>query len=198
MAHQTITDFINNFGGGIRPNRFRVTGKLGNTDNTEMTDKQGTFHIRSASLPASSVGAVAINYRGRTVNFPGDRTYAPWDIVILDENPNETKTGKTLFKAFHEWSNIINDHVNNTTTKTNPVQHFTDNLGTGASNTWTVELLDVNGITAIRRFKLYNCWPVAVGALQLDMGQDNTVASFAVRLVFSHMEYVQDSTLPTN
>lgn len=187
MANHSITDFISKFGGGTRINRFHVTGKLG--ESTVLDDNGGTFHIRAASLPASQIGGIPINYRGRTVVYPGDRVYAPWQITVIDENPKSTQTGKTLYKAFHDWSNQINNHRVNTSTQTNPSRHFSDQSSNAAS-TWSIKQLDTNGTTVIREFKLYNCWPMVVGAIELDMSQDNVLASFSVVLAYSHFDYV--------
>lgn len=187
MANKhSITEFINSFGGGTRINRFRITGNLG--EKTSLTDKGGTFLIRTASLPPSTVGAIPINYRGRTVIYPGDRAYAPWQITVLDENPKESKTGKTLYRAFHDWSNQINNHVLNTTTQTNPSDHFSNSTRSGGT-VWTVEQLETNGANAIRKFTLHNCWPVAIGELTLDMSQDNVLGSFGVTIAYSHYEF---------
>ena len=88
----SITDFITQFGGGTRLNRFKITGKLGDitlgSSNTDLSQGGGVYYVRSASVPGSQVGGIPINYRGRTVVYPGDRTYSPWNITVLDENPN--------------------------------------------------------------------------------------------------------------
>lgn len=180
MANQSITDFIKNFGGGTRVNRFNVTGTIGRTSGTGFND----FHVRSASLPAASVGAIPINFRGRTVSYPGDRVYLPWSIIVLDENPNEKKVvgTRTLYGAFHQWHESINSHASNTTRYTNPSNHF-------SSDVWTVNQLDTNGNKTIRQFRLHNCWPLAVGPIQLNMDQDNVLNSFAVTMLYSHFTY---------
>ena len=192
----SISDFITKFGGGTRLNRFKITGKLGNIGSnlaqTNLADGGGTYYIRSASIPGSQVGGIPVNYRGRTVVYPGDRIYSPWPIVVLDENPNSS-SGINLYKAFHEWSQNINHHTENTTTTpNNPGNQFSNRLSTtGNSNSgshWTVEQLDTNGSTSIRKFKLHNCWPAAVGPIELDMDQANTIATFAVTMVYSHFE----------
>ena len=119
--------------------------------------------------------------------YPGDRVYSPWKIAVLDENPRETKTGKTLYRAFHDWSKQINDHKLNTSTQTNPSLHFTSQ--SKINSTWSIEHLDTNGVNVIRRFKLHNCWPAIVGDMQLNMEKDNELASFMVTIVYSHFEF---------
>lgn len=179
MANKhSITDFIKAFAGGSRTNRFRITGTIG--DGTIMGDKGGTFLIRATTLPASQVGGIPVNYRGRTVIYPGDRAYAPWQIAVLDD-----PKGHNLYKSFHNWSNQINKHADNSTTQTNPSKHFS---GEGGGALWTVEHLETDASRVLRTFKLHNCWPAVVGPIELDMGQDNLLATFPVTIVYSHYE----------
>jgi hypothetical protein len=188
----SITDFINNFGGGTRLNRFKITGTLGPTSGgtpVKLDDKQGVFHIRAAALPSSQIGAIPVNYRGRTVFYPGDRTYLPWNITVLDENSKSTKTGIGLYQAFHKWHDEINSHTLNTTinlSKNNPRNHF-------AADRWSVQQLEVNGETTVRSFGLYNCWPIAIGPIEMDMTKDNVIAEFAVTLIYSHFKHFPTS-----
>ncbi len=181
--NHSIQEFIDNFNGGTRVNRFVVSGpiKSKNTSGNSLTNTTTKFHIKSATLPESIINPISMNWRGRTINFPGDRQYAPWQIVVIDD----TGANNTLYNAFHEWHNDINDHADNTSSDTNsppiPKNSF-------APADWTVTQLDPNGANQIKQFTLKNCWPIAIGALQLDMSQDNTIAAFAVTMKYSHYE----------
>lgn len=170
----SISAFIGGFNGGTRVNRFEVTGSIGPSSGSGST-AFSKFHIRSASLPEAILGNIAVNWHGRTVNYPGDRAYKPWNITILDD----TGSGAKLYKAFHDWHNIINDHTANTYTNlASPRANFATN--------WSVKQLDANGETPIKTFTLSNCWPVGIGPLELDMGKDNTIGAFQVTVLFTH------------
>lgn len=179
----TISSFITSFGGGTRQNRFKITGTIGpkSINNGVSTFTNNSFYVRTASIPNSTLGGIPVNYRGRTVVYPGERVYSPWVITVLDDMPDQ-KT--KLFEAFHVWSNHINNHKsNNTGTLTkqlDPKSHF--------ATDWTVDQLDTNGTTVIRQFTLHDCWPQTVGDLSLDMGADNTLSSFSVTIFYSHYE----------
>ena len=166
----SVSQFINGFNGGTRLNRFEVTGSIGGKGNFN------PFHVRSATLPEAIMGEAVINYRGRSVSYPGDRTYKPWNIVILDDNTN------SLHKAFHDWSNKINNHQANTSgNAANPKADLVSG--------WQVKQYDSNGGVELKTFTLNNCWPMVVGPLQLDMGQDNTFATFAVSIIFTDYSF---------
>ena len=169
-----ISDFINKFNGGTRVNRFEITGNIGASSGSTST-AFSKFHIRSASLPEAILGNIAVNWHGRTVNYPGDRAYKPWNITILDD----TGSGAKLYKAFHDWHITINDHASNTCTNvTSPKGNF--------ASDWSVNQLDASGSDKIKTFTLSNCWPVGIGPLELDMGKDNTIGAFQVTILFSH------------
>jgi hypothetical protein len=184
MADQSINDFIRNFKGGTRLNRFQVTGNIGKGSSGKLLTP---FHIRTASLPESTVGPIGVNYRGRSVAYSGDREYKPWIITVLDDHSGSDNGDENLFKAFHDWHDRINSHGKNIS-----------NYDAGGSdpktlwaNFWQVQHLNTNCDSALsgRTFTLFNVWPAAVGELQLDMAQDNTLASFSVTLAFSHYTY---------
>lgn len=195
MASQSITTFINGFNGGTRLNRFEVEGtiaSIGNVNTTQTYDPKasnstGYFHIRSATLPEAVLGEIMINYRGRTVSYPGDRTYKPWNITVLDDITGGG--GKNLHQAFSLWSNTLNSHEKNTNGYSGaitPKVNFATN--------WAVKQFDSDGAKLLKTFNIKNCWPALVGPIQLDMSQDNTLATFNVTLFFTHFTYTMSDT----
>jgi hypothetical protein len=173
---QGISDFISGFNGGTRLNRFKVTGNIGAGSGV---DDFTAFYVRSATLPEAIVGEIPINYRGRTVSYPGDRIYKPWNITILDDTGSSN-----LHKLFHAWSEKINAHVNNTNTiggAIAPKSNF--------ATDWSIIQYDANGSSPIKTFKIQNCWPTVVGPIQLDMAQDNILSQFAVSIMYTHFTY---------
>ena len=78
MAQTTsnIETFRQNFSGGTRPNRFRVSG-------AKVDD--APFLVKATSMPAATVGIIPVPYRGRILKIPGDRLYAEWAITIIDD-----------------------------------------------------------------------------------------------------------------
>jgi hypothetical protein len=183
-ANHSITDFITAFKGGTRQNRFVVTGTISSTSRagSRITTP---FHIRSASIPEAATTPIAVNYRGRSVAYSGDRTYLPWAITVLDDHSGNVDGGENLHKAFHDWQDVLNSHKTNISTMngTDPTSLWQPN--------WTVSQYGTNCDTPLpgRIFTLYNVWPISVGPIDLDMSADNTLASFAVTLAYSHYTY---------
>ena len=98
-----IDKFKNAIGGGVRPSLFRIRGNIGSTTSPDSM----SFLCTAASLPASTLGTIDVNYRGRTLTLPGSRTFDSWDITILNDE------GMALRTAFENWLNDLNDSVAN-------------------------------------------------------------------------------------
>lgn len=118
MAILGVDDFKSKLrGGGARPNLFKATINFPAyaAGDVELT----SFMCRAAQLPASTVEALPVPFRGRILNVAGDRTFEPWTVTILND------TGFEVRDSMERWMNGINGHSANTGI-TNPVDYQTD------------------------------------------------------------------------
>ena len=168
----SISEFIGSFNGGFRPNRFRVQGAFGSKE-----EKTTTFHIRSSSIPASSLTTISLPYRGRNFKMPGNRTYSPWQITVLDDNK---EGGISLWEDFHDWSNRINSHLDNITNS--KALDFSNEMAT-----WNVVQLDING-KEVKQIDLLYCWPAEVSPIALNMDDNESLSTFNVTMEYSYYE----------
>lgn len=169
----SIINFKNSFNGGSRANRFIVYPSWPTGVNVQTKDP--TFKIVSASLPTLTVNSISLPYRGRLINFAGDRQYSPWVIGVYDDN-----NSRNLWSAFHRWKEFLDGHL------THKVANNNYSYNT-LQRTWRVEQLNTNGTDSIRSITLYKCWPSVVGEIGLNMGENNLV-SFQVTLTFDHLK----------
>lgn len=168
-----IQEFITGFQGGNKVNRFKISGNIGSGATKTNSLDANQFHIRTANLPASTFGTIPVNFQGRTVHYPGERTYTPWVITVLDDNNKST----SLYEHFNRWGNAINNHKTNEGQVTLGAAFHTE--------VWTVEQLAADQST-IKTSYLKNCWPISVGEINFDMAADNTLCSFDVVIAYSH------------
>ena len=61
------------------------------------------FSVSGAALPGSTIGNTPVNYRGRVVNFGGERTFTPWTITVYND------TSFAVRDALEIWQNGINN-----------------------------------------------------------------------------------------
>lgn len=169
----SIVDFKNEFNGGTRSNRFIVRPIWPAGSNSNLTEAQ--FKIVSASLPAVQINSISVPYRGRLINFAGDRQYTPWTVGVYDDS-----NVNNLWTAFQKWKENMDGHLTHKVTNNN----FTYS---NYQTTWTMEQLSLNGNKVLRRIILYKCWPSVIGEISLNMGESNFVA-FNVTLTFDYLK----------
>jgi hypothetical protein len=174
-SNNSISQFINGFGGGLRPNRFRISGAFGGNDTT---DDRFTYLVRAASMPGSDLSLISVPYRGRLYKIPGNRSYIPWQMVVLDDR--KTTTG-SLWKKFQDWSSLINSHkANQTNDPTTGGGNFTNYM-----KDYTVTQLDING-KCERQIQLISCWPSEVGSIDFSMADNENYVTFTVTLEYQY------------
>ena len=100
---QDIISFRNKVREVARPNQFQVelTFPEGLTSTGSELAEMGTFLVKGANLPASTVGTVELPYRGRVLKIAGDRTFEPWTVTVINDE------GFKMRNAFEQWSNKI-------------------------------------------------------------------------------------------
>ena len=155
----TISDFAAHFKGGVRPNLFRV-------------DMEGPeffndfyFFCKGASIPASTVPTIAVPYRGRQLQVPGDRTFEPWTVTVLNDVDWQHRT------AFENWSHRITAYSAN-------VSNF-DSGDLAYYGRATVIHLDRSG-KVLRRYVLEDIFPTSVAAIDLTSDGNDAVEEYTV------------------
>lgn len=169
-----ISDFRSNglALGGARPSQFEVTLYLKNLSalsaSFEGLDKF-KFMCRAASVPPSVVEPVQAYYFGRPVQYPGDRVFPPWDVVIYNDEDF------ILRNLFERWSNRMNQLIGN---QMDSAVHPTA-YKAGA----TVTQYGKNG-AVIASYTFDGLWPSQVDAMQLGWDATNQIQDFNVQFAY--------------
>ena len=157
-------------GSGARANQFRVEltfpsyVALG-----VVAGQQAQFLCKSAQLPASTVENFGVQYRGRAVNFAGERSFAPWSIQVYND------TNFNIRNAMEQWSNGI-QNLGATTGLTNPRDYQVD---------LSVHQLDRNG-AIIKTYKFIDAYPTEIGSIELDYDTVNAIETFPITFQYNY------------
>ena len=145
-----IDDFkANLIGGGARANQYRVTVTPPPGIAIGLDVRRASFLVTASSLPAQTLGEIAIPFRGRNIYIAGDRTFDdPWTTTFMND------TDFMVRNAMELWSNGINDLANNTGV-ISPADYQSD---------LTVEQLDRDD-TVLKSYIFRSEWPPSVGAV---------------------------------
>ena len=165
-----IADFkAQMIGGGARPNQFRVDLTFPSYVGLgAIAGQRAQFLCKAAQLPASTIETLPVLYRGRPVNFAGERTFQPWTVTIY----NDTTFG--IRNALEQWQSGIQNY-NTTDGRTNPSDYQVD---------LTVTQLDRSG-AEIKSYKFVDAMPTLIGAIALDYEQRNAIEMFDVEFTYN-------------
>ena len=168
-----IDDFkANLIGGGARANQFRVTITPPPGIAIGLDVRRTSFLVTAANLPAIAMNFFEVPFRGRVLQYPGDRP-APgdWTTTFYNDTDFMIKT------AMERWSNGINDFELNIGTS-NPADYQTD---------LSIEQLDRDD-TILKTYILRNCFPTTIGEITLETANQDAIETFDVTWKYQHLE----------
>ena len=169
-------------GGGARPNLFEVNlpafpSAVSDAWGSGDAQEAGVFSFlcKAAQLPASTVAAVPVPFRGRQLKVAGERTIDDWTVTIINDEDFRLRT------AFERWANVMSK-LDDATGVTNPTSYMSDayvhQLGRGSEAFATS---NKGGDSAIlRTYKFFDIFPNAVSPIDLDYGNDGQLEEFTV------------------
>lgn len=147
----TISDFKAQLqSGGARSNQFKIvlnfpSGVAGND-----VQVAASFLCNATSLPASTIANIPVSFRGRPVNFAGEREFAPWNITVLNDGDFQIRD------ALERWSHLISNYQQTNGTM-NPNNYQVD---------MEVHQLDRNS-NVLKQYKFFDAFPTEIGEITL-------------------------------
>ena len=154
----TISDFKNNFRGGVRPNLYKV---VVNAPIIGQLDLQ--FLGKATQIPGSTITNIDVAYRGRMLKVPGDRGFEDWTVTVLSDPDWQART------SMEQWMNAIQNHSQNRSSVT----------ATNVYGNASVTQLNREG-GALRTYRLKDIYPTTLTAIELSMDPDGAPEEFAV------------------
>jgi len=189
--------------GGARPNLFLVRLNFPSTlnqiadispiDSSSSITERAEFLVKTAQLPASTIGTIDVPFRGRMLKVAGDRTFEPWSVTVI----NDGEFG--IRKAFETWSRGINALTENVS----QLGYGDDNPGycvdlevfqlsrDGRSPNKTPQSINaggVDGMDVVRAYKFYDAWPSSLSAIDLSYESNDQIEEFTVEFQYNYYE----------
>ena len=168
-----IDDFkANLIGGGARANQFRVTITPPPGIAIGLDVRRASFLVTASRLPESTLGEVAVPFRGRNIYVAGDRP-APetWTTTFFND------TDFMVRNAMERWHNGINNFADNTGV-TNAADFQTDLF---------VEQLDRDD-TILKTYIFRSAYPLTIAAMDLSTAEATEIMNFEVTWRYQHYE----------
>ena len=146
--------------GGARPSLFRVIFNYPTGISKPTPPDQASFLVKTATIPASTVGSFDVFYHGKAIHVAGDRTFDTWETTII--NDEDFGIRNTLEK----WMAAISDHKLNTRDKETFLSMSEGDVAPYKS-TLQVQQLSKAG-EELRTYKFIGAWPSVLSAIPLD------------------------------
>ena len=160
--------------GGSRPSLFNVSLRVPDGIGID-TESQAKFMLvcNAAELPAATVQPIEVGYFGRKIKVAGDRTYADWNVNIMND---EDFSVRSLFEA---WNNGLNRFVSNIRDRVLSQEQYKVDLD-------IVKFSKDGSIT--RSYKMVGAWPAEIGAIQQSWNDQNIIEEFEVKWCYDYWQ----------
>lgn len=162
-------------GGGARANQFRVILTFPGFVPFALAGEKAQFLCKASQLPGSTIENIPVNYRGRIINFAGERTFAPWSVTIYNDTDFEVRN------AMEVWSNGIQQNQT-TEGRVNPLDYQVQLF---------VQQLDRNG-TVIKNYTFIDAYPTEISPIVVDYDQTGVIETFDVTFTYNY--WTSDTT----
>lgn len=149
--------------GGARPTLFEVQI---NNPIAPLSDNKARFMIKTASLPASTVGLIEVPYFGRKVKYGGDRSFEDWTVTVINDEDFQIRNG------LEAWSNAINTHISNA--RALPQNYKSD----------AVVIQYGKDGRILRQYSFQGMFPLNVSQIDLAWEQQDTIEEFQVTFAY--------------
>ena len=187
--------------GGARPNLFLVRLNFPTTlsqiadieavDSSNILTERAEFLVKTAQLPASTIGTIDVPFRGRMLKVAGDRTFEPWSVTVV----NDGEFG--IRKAFETWSRGINALTENVSQlgygDDNPgycvdleVFQLSRDKKTPNKTPTNITAAGVDGMDVVRAYKFYDAWPSSLSAIDLSYESNDQIEEFTVEFQYNY------------
>ena len=176
-----INDFRSQFR-GTRNNRFAIQLGLP-TEVGSGQELRLDLYGKATSLPTASIGVIPVPWMGRVIKFSGERTFADWTIQLYDENATGNSDVRSLMMKWLELMNTAESHDISYNQTSDAIIAWNDLQGDQTSN-------HSNQTNWGKRVKLYNCFPIDVGELQLSYDNVDQFSEFPVTFAYDYWDYV--------
>lgn len=173
-----------------RSNLFKVSldfpkagGTIGGKDTTFGDAKsEAKFFCRAAQMPASTIGVIEVPVQGRTYKIPGDRTFEPWTITVMNDRKQD------LRRSFERWVNLINNVKRNRSNFkglnyfANPQVHLLSRYAKGEEGD--------DGFT-VKKYKFHHAYPSNISSMDLDANANDQIMEFTVEWQYAYWTVIE-------
>jgi len=176
----TVTDFKSNMAaqsGSARPSLYQVD--INGKNLSTSFSKNENILCKAASIPASTIAPLPINYAGRAYKWNGFRTFDNWTVTVI----NDEDFG--IRNRMSQWMRLISGQFDGTRNTGYGDQLTGKNWFDGDA---TVTQLSTSG-KALAKYKFHYLWPTELAGIPVDWSSD-AVQEYTVTFAYDYWTHV--------
>ena len=175
-----VTDFKSNMskvGGGARPSLYEID--INGKDATMSFTSNMNILCKAASIPASTIAPLPINYAGRAYKWNGFRTFDNWTVTIINDEDFGARN------MMSQWMRFISGKFDGTRSAIYGDQLVGTQWYDGDA---TVTQIGTDG-TAKSKYKFHYLWPTELAGIPVDWSSD-AVQEYTVTFAYDYWTHV--------
>jgi hypothetical protein len=161
-------------GGPARPSLYKVKINQGTSGALTLSATE-TILVKAASMPASNIAPLAVNYAGRAYKWQGFRTYDIWTVTVIND---ESFSIRNKMMQWMRWLSGKMDGTRNISFG-DPAQ-----AGGWIDGDATVTQLATDGSDK-QAYRMYNLWPTEIGEIAVDWSND-AIEEYTIGFAYDH------------
>ena len=164
--------------GGARATLFDVNITLKGDTSTTGSNPGFKFMCKGVQIPANALGITTVNYFGRAVKIPGNRTFEDLTTTVINDE------GSAIRNQLESWLHKLNAHQGNV----RDAQRLSK-LG-GYVADMTVTTYSKTG-DQDRFYTFENCFPTALDQIDVNWDPNDAVMEYTVTWAYDYWEHAQ-------
>ena len=163
--------------GGARATLFDVNITLKGDTPTTGSNPGFKFMCKGVQIPANALGITTVNYFGRAVKIPGNRTFEDLTTTVINDE------GYYLRNQLESWMAKLNSHEGNVrdAAMIKKLDGYTADM-----TVWTYMKTGV----ADQGYKFENCFPTALDQIDVNWDPNDAVMEYTVTWAYDYWEHL--------
>jgi hypothetical protein len=167
--------------GGARATLFDVAITLKGDTSTTGVSPGMTFMCKGVQIPANALGITTVNYFGRAVKIPGNRTFEDLTTTIINDE------GYPIRNQIESWMNKLNSHQGNVRDST-MLNKLTGYIADMSVKTYS----KTGGDDQIYKFE--NCFPTSLDQVDVNWDPNDAIMEYTVTWAYDYWEHTGVTT----
>jgi len=176
-----VVDGTNSFvskmaNGGARASLFQAFINLSSVadDITATSKPEFSFICKGIQIPSNIIGITTVNYMGRAVKLPGNRTYEDLSTTVINDE------GYAFRNGVENWMNKINSHEGNVRASS----HLSKL--SGYTGTMTLSTYTKSGTAESDGWSFMNIFPTSLDQIDVNWDPNDAVMEYTINWAYDY------------